>query len=84
VHSSVLSRLEALDEQGTPGTYRPKVRPNLHVIRNDEKDVRMHFRRMLHSEWMERRAPGLDDWFEWYDGKQTKSVGTGSDAMARQ
>ncbi|EIN13932.1 hypothetical protein PUNSTDRAFT_110090 [Punctularia strigosozonata HHB-11173 SS5] len=76
VHQSVLTRLEALDEQGKPGSYIPRIRPNLHYkeARKDENRRGWTWWRHLlelfttdvaeqlsHTQWM----TGAGDWFHW-------------------
>jgi len=70
VHRSVLTRLEALDEAGRPGTYQPWVRPNF-VKRKKEKGIplledHIHCRRMTNEEWITQKTEKLKSpWFQW-------------------
>jgi hypothetical protein len=75
VHQSVLTRLEALDEKGKPGSYIPRIRPNLHYKEARKVAYRgwMWWRHLLelfssdsarqltHTQWM----AGSGDWFHW-------------------
>jgi hypothetical protein len=71
VHRSVLTRLEALDQNGKDKTYVPLIRPNIVVHEHGEhgdRERHLHFRRMTHDEWVSKRVAGKDeDWFDWVE-----------------
>jgi uncharacterized protein (DUF2235 family) len=70
VHRSVLTRLEALDEMGQAGTYRPRVKPNFVERKGKGKnkhEEHIQCRRMTNEEWVTQKTEKLPNapWFHW-------------------
>jgi hypothetical protein len=78
VHRSVLTRLEALNEEEKTKAYVPHIKPNI-VVDEGLPHERRVCRRMTHEEWVEQKVHGLElekPWLEWVSGSAEESRGS--------